>query len=200
MRILLIDAHPNADSFCNALADAYVEGASAEDGADVQVLRLRDLKFEPVLRQCKPPFQEWEPDLEAAWEDIVAASHICLVYPNWWGGHPALLQGFFERVFLPGKAFKFHEDCNGWDRLLSGRSCDIITTMDTPLLINRLVYRSAGILRVKKTITEFVGLKTRVHVFAGISKSTAAKRAKWLAKAKELGKSSATCNASGGTW
>ena len=43
-RILVIAAHPRPDSFSDALAQAYVEGAEAA-GAQVRVLLLRAMDF-----------------------------------------------------------------------------------------------------------------------------------------------------------
>lgn len=47
-RILVIDGHPDVGSYCAALAHAYVEGAGAS-GHEVRLLRLRDMRFDPVL-------------------------------------------------------------------------------------------------------------------------------------------------------
>lgn len=47
-RILVLDGNPLTDSFCAALANAYADGAQAA-GAQVQLLRLRDLRFDPIL-------------------------------------------------------------------------------------------------------------------------------------------------------
>jgi putative NADPH-quinone reductase len=47
-KILVIDAHPNDQSFCCALAKAYTNSAK-DAGFDVQELNLRELKFDPNL-------------------------------------------------------------------------------------------------------------------------------------------------------
>lgn len=48
-KILVIEAHPRESSFCNSLVDRYVAGAE-HDGAEVRLLRLRDLDLEPWLK------------------------------------------------------------------------------------------------------------------------------------------------------
>lgn len=44
---------------------------------------------------------ELEEDLVKAQELIRWADHLVFVYPIWWGTMPAVLKGFFDRVFLP---------------------------------------------------------------------------------------------------
>lgn len=186
-RILVIDAHPAADRFCSALAERYA-AAAAGAGADVETIALRDLAFDPILHRGYGPRQDWEPDLERIFAAIEHAEHICFVYPTWWGGHPALLQGFFERVFLPGKTFRYHADDPYWDKLLAGRSADVLTTMDSPGWYYRFVNRNGGINRIRKTILEFVGLETKVTVFDRVKYSDEKKRAGWLDRAAALGR------------
>jgi putative NADPH-quinone reductase len=73
-----------------------------------------------------------EPDLLAAWEKILWAEHLVWIYPIWWGSMPAILKGFIDRLFLLGFAFKKKENSVWWDKLLTGKSARIITTLDQP--------------------------------------------------------------------
>ncbi len=184
-RILVIDAHPGTDSLCSALAAAFTAGATAK-GAEVERVDLRDLEFDPILHEGYKQEQAWEPDLQKAWQAIEQAAHICIVYPTWWGGHPALMQGFIERVFLPGRVANFKED-GSWDRLLTGRTADLITTMDTPPWYYRWINRNCGLVRVRQTIMEFTGVKTRAHAFGSVIKSNQSTREKWLQAAERIG-------------
>ena len=47
--ILIILGHPDADSFCGAMADTYQQAAKAA-GHKVQLFRLGEIDFDPVLR------------------------------------------------------------------------------------------------------------------------------------------------------
>ena len=49
MRIFVINAHPDAGSLSDAIADSYVSGAR-HGGHDVRTVNLRDLQFDLVLR------------------------------------------------------------------------------------------------------------------------------------------------------
>lgn len=186
-RILVILGHPTNDSFCGALANSYVEGAKAA-GNEVQLIFLGNLSFDPVLHKGYAMIQELEPDLVTAQTAITWAQHIVLVYPIWWGAMPALLKGFFDRVFLPGFAFKYRDGSVFWDRLLSGRSAHLLVTMDTPPWYFRWVYRMPGHNQMKRTILEFSGIKpVTISSFGPIKDSSQQKREKWLAQASAYG-------------
>ena len=187
-RILVILGHPANDSFCGALANSYIKGAKAA-GNEVQRISLADLSFDPILHNGYATIQELEPDLIAAQTAITWAQHMVFVYPIWWGALPALLKGFFDRVFLPGFAFKFREGSQFWDRLLTGRSAHLIVTMDTPPWYFRWVYRMPGHNQMKRTILEFCGIKpVTVSSFGPIKSSSKQKREKWLAQVEVQGR------------
>ena len=105
-KILIINGHPDPESFCTHLANAYQKGALAAN-AQVDLLHLYQLAFDPVLRYGYRQRTELEPDLVNAQKLIAEANHLVFVYPTWWGTYPALLKGFIDRVFLPKFAFKY---------------------------------------------------------------------------------------------
>lgn len=185
--ILVIIGHPNPDSFCAALSVAYGNGASAA-GAEVRSLDLSQIQFNPNLSYGYSKRTELEPDLLRAQELIHWADHLVFVYPTWWGAMPAILKGFIDRVFLPGFAFKYRDNSNLWDKLLTGRTAHLLVTMDTPSWYNRLVYRRAGHEVMRKNILKFCGVNpVRVTEFTPIKPSTPEQRAKWLKQAERLG-------------
>jgi NAD(P)H dehydrogenase (quinone) len=188
-KILVILGHPDTESLCGALARAYVEGATAA-GAEIRELRLGELAFDPVLWQGYGTVQELEPDLVYAQELIRWSEHIVFVYPNWWGTMPALLKGFFDRVFLPGFAFRYRENSALWDKLLSGRTAHLIVTMDTPPWFYRWVFHRPGHNAMKRTILGFCGIKVaRVTELAIVRDSLPGRRERWIAMVKALGSS-----------
>jgi putative NADPH-quinone reductase len=101
---------------------------------------------------------------------------------------PALLKGFFDRLFLPGFAFNYRENSLMWDKLLSGKSAQLIVTMDSPPWYYHLIYRMPGHNQMKRTILEFCGIKpVQITSIGSIKASTEQQRAKWLKKVKHLG-------------
>lgn len=188
MKTLLILGHPNAeDSFCAAIADSFLKGGERA-GKDMRVLKLAEMEFDPVLHKGYREIQELEPDLVKAQEDLLWADHYVFVYPNWWGVMPSLMKGFFDRVFLPGFAFKYRKDSPLWDKLLKGKTAHLLVTMDTPAWYYWLVFRRPGHNAMKRTILGFCGVKVKkITVFTPVKTSTAKKRGEWLEAAERLG-------------
>ena len=157
MNVLLIQGHPHGQAFNRGLADAYAEGARGA-GAQVEVLDLEAMAFDPVLHHGYAEIQPLEPDLQAAQRSIEHADHVVVAFPVWWGAPPALLKGFFDRTFLPGFAFEFPE---GWPlprRLLSGRSAHVILTMDAPQPVYAWTYRNSAHRAVIQGTLKFSGM------------------------------------------
>ena len=186
VRCLLILAHPRRDSLCGALFDACADGAR-EAGVECRELILSEMRFDPDVRTVSPEQQPLEPDLVSAQRDIEWAEHLVFVYPTWWGTFPALLKGFLDRVMTPGFAFR-HVAHGKWDKLLSGRSADLITTMDTPPLIYRFVYRAPGRQALARATLGYCGLRTaRIEAFGPVVASSAGVRSRWLDRARASG-------------
>ncbi len=185
--ILVILGHPDINSFCGSLTKAYIDSARA-NGSEIRELQLGELKFDPILWEGYKKIQELEPDLAKAQELIQWSNHIVFVYPNWWGTMPAIMKGFFDRVFLPGFSFKYRKDSPLWDKLLSGRTAHLMVTMDTPPWYYRWIYHRPGHNEMKRTILGFCGIKVvKITEFALIKGSNQQQREKWIAVAKDLG-------------
>lgn len=157
MKVLLIDGHPDAGRLTTHLLDIYAAALPASD--EVTRVAVRDLAFTPILRQGYARRTEWEPDLARLAEAFDACDHLVVAFPMWWGAEPAELKGLVDRVMLPGFMFAYHTEDPMWDRLMTGRSADVIVTMDTPPVFLWLAYGNAIIRRWKKQILDFVGFK-----------------------------------------
>ena len=186
-KILVILGHPDEESFCGALAKAYIEGAK-DSGNEVHTINLGELKFDPVLWKGYSKIQELEPDLVNAQELMQWSNHIVFIYPNWWGTMPALMKGFFDRAFLPGFAFKYRDNSSFWDKLLSGRTAHLIVTMDTPSWYYRWIYRRPGHNEMKRTILGFCGIKVKtITEIAIVRNSQSEVRGQWIRMVERMG-------------
>jgi Putative NADPH-quinone reductase (modulator of drug activity B) len=185
--ILIINGHPDKESYNHALQNAYRSGAESA-GFSVEEVTLAEISFSPILQYGYRKRTELEPDLLKAWEKMQKADHWVWIYPTWWGGMPAILKGFIERIFLPGFAFEYQEKSPFPKQLLKGKTSEIITTMDTPVWYYKLIYRNAGVSMLKKGVLEFCGVKNRrVTYLAVLKSSTTEKRNEWLSSVKRLG-------------
>lgn len=185
--ILIINGHPNRESFNFGIMNAYKEGAE-KAGAQVQQVIIADLQFDPNLKYGYQKRTDLEPDLLEAWEKILWADHLVWVHPVWWGGFPAVMKGFIDRLFLPGLAFKYRENSVWWDKLLAGKTAHIITTMDQPGWYYRMFFGRPSINQLKKSILEFCGVKpVKVTIVGIIKTSDETQRRKWIDKVRIFG-------------
>lgn len=186
-KILLIQGHPDNESFNFALYEAYKKGAIAS-GADLQEIIVRDLNFNPNLQFGYRKRTELEADLLDSIEKIKWAEHLVLFYPVWWGSIPALFKGFIDRVFLPGVVFEKIENSVWWKRLLTGRTGHIISTLDQPAWYYWLNYGRPSYHAMKRMTLNFVGIKpVRTTTIGPIRLSKESYRANWLKKIEKLG-------------
>lgn len=184
--ILIINGHPAKDSFSTALAEAYKQGATAGEFKVVNI-NIRDLDFDPNLKDGYNKRMTLEPDLEEAIKQIKLADHVVWVFPMWWYSTPALLKGFIDRTFLPNIAFKPRKGKLP-EKLLKGKSARVIITSDTPRWFDYLFMKYPAINQFRKGTLAFTGFKpVKVTYISPIKESSDAFREKWLNKVKALG-------------
>jgi len=109
---LVIHAHPSPTSFSAALARESAD-ALERGGAEVDLCDLYAEKFDPVLpadafaRYLDAPANR--AGVERHVERLLAADILVFVFPVWHDGPPAILKGYFDRVFLRGVVFEIVE-------------------------------------------------------------------------------------------
>jgi putative NADPH-quinone reductase len=112
MRVFVLFAHPVETSFQAALHRATLE-ALRQAGHEVDDCDLYAEGFNPVLSReerinyhdasvCRKPVERYV-------ERLLAAEALVLHFPVWNFGYPAILKGFFDRVFLPGVTFDLRD-------------------------------------------------------------------------------------------
>ena len=142
MKTLVVHAHPVPDSYSAALRDAVVE-ARRSAGHTVDLLDLYAEGFDPVLDA-----DEWSPDTPDAEDRPELAPHVrrlrdadelVFVYPTWFGGPPAVLKGWLDRVWVAGVAFaKVPGSNRPRARLMHIRRLTVVTTYGSPRRVNVL--------------------------------------------------------------
>lgn len=109
MKAMVIFAHPCPESFGAALHGKIVETLETR-GWDVDDCDLNAEGFQPVLTEEERRNYHEEPaniePVRAYVDRLRAAEALIFSFPVWNFGYPAILKGFFDRVFLPGVSFK----------------------------------------------------------------------------------------------
>jgi NAD(P)H dehydrogenase (quinone) len=123
MNALIVYAHPEPTSFTAALKDAAVRALSAA-GHQVEVSDLYAEGFDPVAGRhdftgAADPVRfyyqseqlhasqtaSFAPDLVREQQRLMRADLLVFVFPLWWGGLPAIVKGWFDRVCAYGVAY-----------------------------------------------------------------------------------------------
>ena len=142
MQVLVIYCHPVAESFA-AAAHGIILQTLAARGHEVVDVDLYAENFDPVMsRQERLDYQNTERNIRPVRkydEQLATAEAIVLVYPAWWYGMPAMLKGYFDRVWLPGVAFDVTPDGRVLtERLQRIRRIVVVTTYGGPWWMVRI--------------------------------------------------------------
>lgn len=136
MRVLMVYCHPVPDSYVAAVAGT-ARKALEHAGHAVDWIDLYAERFDPVMgegerRGYNDLTRETHPLPDHA-ARLKAAEALVVIYPTWWYGLPAMLKGWFERVFTPGVAFQVSPDNAPIRPLLTGITrCAVVTTCGAP--------------------------------------------------------------------
>ena len=137
-------AHPLADSFAAALHHAVV-GALAEAGHEVDDCDLYAIGFDPVMTAAERRAHNTpNPDLSAVEnhvERLRAADAVVLCFPVWWYGMPAILKGYFDRVWINGVAFHLRTGGKIEPGLHRLKKLGVVATYGAPWWLIKLALR-----------------------------------------------------------
>jgi putative NADPH-quinone reductase len=130
MKILVVYAHPVETSFNAALHRLIVERLTG-GGHAVDDLDLYSEDFDPRLTRAerlayhdpRGPQDPADPYVRR----LLDAEGLVLCFPVWNYGYPAILKGYFDRVFLPGVSFKL-VDGKVWPSLHNIRKVVAVTS------------------------------------------------------------------------
>lgn len=145
MRCLVVIAHPSKESLCRTVAVKAIETLRAA-GHDVIVEDLCGNEFAPALTEEERASyygQTYEgADVQAEIERLQTAEGLVLCFPTWWFGFPAVLKGWFDRVWAPGVAYDHADDLGPIrPRLKSLRKVLAVTSLGAPWWVDRIVMR-----------------------------------------------------------
>jgi putative NADPH-quinone reductase len=158
-KILVIDANPYKFSLTACLAEEYSLNAK-NGGFDVETLNLRDLEFDPILHFGYSRCQKLEPDIEKSQRLLSWCEHLVLFSPVWWYSFPALLKGFFDRVFLPEFAFEIKSSPKRQIvKLLTGKTASIFYSYGGPKNNMAVNFEDPFGFQIKYGILHFCGFE-----------------------------------------
>lgn len=115
MRVLVVYCHPVETSFHAALHQEVLKNLKAA-GHEVDDCDLYAEGFNPVLSREERLNYHDVPSNRAALQPYVDrlmwAEALVFCFPTWCFGLPAMLKGYFDRLFMPGVAFDISDPAN----------------------------------------------------------------------------------------
>ncbi|MGN7293873.1 NAD(P)H-dependent oxidoreductase [Rhizobium sp. SAFR-030] len=112
MRVLVLHSHPVEESYGKALFRQTC-ASLAEAGHEVDACDLYAEGFDPVLSAHGRRIYHDYPDniggVETHVERLKRAEGLVICTPVWNFGFPAMLKGYFDRVWLPGVSFALED-------------------------------------------------------------------------------------------
>ncbi|TDR75735.1 NAD(P)H-dependent oxidoreductase [Photobacterium lutimaris] len=178
-KVLVINANPKQESLCLSLAEHYASIAGKKH--QIKQVNLADMSFEMDLQQGYDKETPLEDDLKDFQQHVTWAEHIVIVSPVWWGTVPAKFKGVIDRTFLPGFAFKYQEGKAMPQKLLSGRTSELIITLDTPPFWYRYVQGNPIYKQLKSAILSFTGIKNQTSTYLGpVLNASEQRRQSWF--------------------
>jgi putative NADPH-quinone reductase len=142
---LVVIAHPLENSLCKHLADRTISHLNKK-GYKVTVKNLYEEGFNPILSKSeRKSYYEDKFDNKQVRSDIEQLKYVeslILVFPTWWFGFPAILKGWFDRVWAPGHAYEHASDYGPIkQRLKNLKEMKVVTTLGSPWWVDTFILR-----------------------------------------------------------
>lgn len=190
MLIQVVHAHPLTDSYGHALF-ATVVTTLRQSGHQVVATDLDRERFDPTMREderlgyYRTPYPG---DAVAAYTaDLRRAEGIIFCFPQWWFSPPAMLKGYFDRVWAPGVAFE-HDLAGGRIKplLTHIRLFGVVTTYGSPWWLARLVAGDPGRKVLMRALKPMCGPGVRSFYLAhyDMDRSTAESRQAFIERVR----------------
>ena len=185
VRALVVYSHPRDDSLAAAARDRVLQGL-AEAAAEVRTIDLYAEGFDPRLSAEEHRLHRADPSTKPHLAEHAALLRWCdtvvLVYPTWFGTLPAMLKGWFERVWVNGIASQVRDGGRPPAPLLRNiRRIVAVTSHGSPKWVNAL-QGEAGKRMLQRALRASVGTRCRIEWLAiyGLDRNTERDRAAFL--------------------
>ena len=188
MKVLIIFAHPNEESFCAALREQMLAGLK-ETAHDIRIHNLYNDRFNPLLSRDelldKNTLEEDTLAIQYQ-KDIKWAERVIIIHPSYWYATPAILKGYFDRLLTEGFAYDYVIDHP--EPKLLGKKGILIQTFDAEESLEMEMFEDV----TRKTVLytwSYCGLKEWQYFrMFRVNFSTDEQRKRWLKQAYKLGK------------
>jgi len=195
MRVLIVFAHPRRTSFTGELLEALV-GGLRDAGHEAEIADLHAEGFDPILDE-EAFGRETAMNLEGALPAAVLAEQarldrcqgLVFVYPFWWSDVPAILKGWFDRVWTYGYAYAYDADRSRTTRLTIQKALALCPAGHPDETLDALGLREAHRRVMIEDRLLGVGIpEASLELLGGLSGNPSGIRRAHVAKAYQLGR------------
>jgi NAD(P)H dehydrogenase (quinone) len=194
MNVLILFAHPRRASFTGELADAFCAGLQRA-GHAVEFADLYQEGFDPLLdgpqfdlETALDPAGVRPAAVRAEQDRLQRAEALVFIYPFWWSDVPAILKGWFDRVWTYGFAYAYEADRSRSTCLRLRKALALCPAGHTDEKLDQLGLREAHRRVMIEDRLLGVGIpEARLELLGGLSGNDPAMRAQLLATASALG-------------
>lgn len=171
-RVLIVHAHPTADSFCGALSD-LVRTTCIKNGAEVRVHDLYAEGFSAVVSanewNLRGEAADTKPHLADHFADVSWCDTLVFVYPTWWSAQPAVLKGWIDRVLANEVAWIIDPTSgHALPNLRNVKRIIVVTTHGRSCLVNVLC-GEWGRATIARSVRRLCSWRCRVNWLAAYS-------------------------------
>ncbi|MFC1745728.1 NAD(P)H-dependent oxidoreductase, partial [Candidatus Riflebacteria bacterium] len=161
----IIFAHPERDSLNGKLLASFLTGCKANNYSH-EILDLYKENFDPCIRAAELPLPDKSTpplpmEIINIQKKIKNSRVLVFIFPVYWFSLPAILKGFFDRVFRAGFAFEHHGSIP--KGILDDKKCIALNTYGSSSFIARwwmwdiqwrylknIILKGAGILKCQQ--------------------------------------------------
>jgi len=195
MHVLVLFAHPRRRSFTGEVADAFCQGLR-EAGHSLEFADLYQEGFNPLLdagqfdlETAMDPHRPRPAEVQAEQARLDRAQGLACIYPFWWSDLPAILKGWFDRVWSYGYAYAYQPEGDRTTRLTLRKALALSPAGHTDEKLDALGLREAH----RRVMVEdrFLGVgipEARLELLGGLSGNPPEVRERILRRAGELGR------------
>jgi NAD(P)H dehydrogenase (quinone) len=192
MFIQVVHCHPLKESYSYALFRT-ITAVLEQSGHDVVATDLYRERFDPAMSSEERESFYRGPYVETAISDYTGllrrVDGIIFCFPHWWFSMPAVLKGYFDRVWGPGIAFE-HDRAGGRIKplLTNIKLFGVVTTYGSPWWITRLVAGDPGRKVLMRALKPMCGSRAKSFYLAhyDMDRSTPETRQAFMDRVRSL--------------
>jgi NAD(P)H dehydrogenase (quinone) len=175
-RILVILASPNADldtkpGTVNALCKTFSEKCLGL-GLKLDLIDLYKDEFDPVYSPEARDSKILEYQIKIRKADLIVIFH-----PIWWGGVPAVLKGFLDKVLVPGFAYRYNK--NQIQGLLEGKEAWVIAVSELPAWHQSFIFSNSLMHFWQRAVFDICQFKSKFILLGGLRTASQSKIDRW---------------------